>query len=419
MWVAHYKRRIVGELAETALKTFGAVVLEGPRAVGKTTTGLEIANSSIRLDASPNYPVLAETSPSAVLSGAAPRLIDEWQLAPTIWNSVRHEVDSRREPGQFILAGSASPSAEITRHSGAGRFKRLTMRPMSLFESGESSGEVKLSDIMARKPISAFGGITVPDYAELIVRGGWPALVGGSGRDASDYLTAYLSDISLIDIREANVSADPQRVRELIRALARNVATEIPATKLAKEAELNDGNTLSAQSARRYLDALTRVYVLEEQPAWAPHLRSKARLRTSPKWHFIDPSLAAAALGANPQTLLGNLESFGLFFESLCIRDLRVYASAFGGEVYHYRDENGLEVDAIVESPTGSWAAFEVKMGGSKEIEKAAAQLKLLSEKVSDARKTRLTSLNVLTAGEASYTRPDGVNVIALGHLRD
>ncbi len=332
-------------------------------------SGLHFAASSVRLDASPELAALAETSPQAVLVGDTPRLVDEWQLAPTLWNAVRHEVDIRGVPGQFVLTGSATPSDDVTRHSGAGRFHRVTLRPMSLAESGDSTGAVAFA--------SLFDG--------------------------------------------ADVRVDPLRMRALIRALARNVATEMPATRLGTEAEIEDGTRMargvSAQSARKYLDTLTRVFVLEEQPAWAPHLRSRVRLRVQPKWHFVDPSLAAAALGAGPQSLLDDVRTLGLLFESLCIRDLRVYAQSLDGSVFHYRDEVGLEVDAIVELRDGRWSAFEVRLGSTASINAAASNLSKLAAKVSAQRAERLCSLKELTAGTTSHTRPDRVNVIALGHL--
>lgn len=418
-----YLSRIVDDDIRRALETFGAIVLQGPRAVGKTTTALSIAASSVRLDASPELVTLATTAPEAILKGDAPRLIDEWQLAPILWNAVRHEVDRRGAPGQFILTGSATPADDITFHSGAGRFRRITLRPMTLYESGESSGSLTLGSLLDRVAPAAIGGPTVPDYASLIVRGGWPALVRQPDRSPTVYLASYLDDVARVDMPDNDIRVDPIRMRALIRALARNVATEIPATKLAAEAELapqgREGDGISAQSARKYLDALTRVFVLEEQPAWAPHLRSKVRLRVQPKWHFIDPSLAAAALDAVPEALMNDLNTMGFLFESLCVRDLRVYAETIGAKVYHYRDSSGLEVDCIVERGDGTWAAFEIKLGGEKLINQAASNLQKLDEKVGPARQRQRASLNVLTAGNVSYARPDGVNVVSLGHLRD
>ncbi len=412
-----YRDRVADRAIEAGLATFGALILEGPRAVGKTTTALQHAASSVRLDSSPDLLTLTETAPDVVLSGDTPRLIDEWQLAPTIWNAARHEVDTRGTVGQFILTGSTTPADDVTRHSGAGRFRRIVLRPMTLSESGESVGAVAFPALFDGAPVAGLGGPTVEDYVRLIVRGGWPALVQQPSRSPTDYLVSYLDDVARTDLPAAGARVDPIRMRALMRSLARNVATETSATRLAADAEVDTSDGVSAQSVRKYLDALTRLHVLEEQPAWRAHLRSAVRQRVSPKWHFVDPSLAAAALEASPRTLLDDPRTLGFFFESLVIRDLRVYAGALGGTVTHYRDEQGLEVDAIVDLPDGRWAAFEVKLGGQTGIEAAAQSLHKLAAKVSTARTASLCSLNVITAGTTSLTRPDGVNVVSLGHL--
>ena len=416
-----YRSRLADALIERALSTFGAVILQGPRAAGKTTSGLRFAASAVRLDADPNFLDLASASPRAVLTGNVPRLVDEWQLVPSLWNVVRHEVDARQVPGQFILTGSAVPADDVTRHSGAGRFQRITLRPMTLSESGDSTETVPFAALFEDEEPAAMGGPEVPEYAEFIVRGGWPALIDRGADHAHDYLASYLQDLALVDLPQMDVRADPVRMAALIRAVARNVATEVSVARLAREAEIRPDdaqpNGLSDKTVRRYLDALARVFVLEEQPAWSAHLRSKVRLRTHAKWHFVDPSLAAAALNASPQRLLDEPRTLGFLFESLAIRDVRVHAEQLRGGVYHYRDETGLETDAIVELRDGRWAAFEVKLGGEKPIEDAARSLKQLAEKVSDQRRRDLTSLNVITAGQASYRRDDGVNVVALGHL--
>lgn len=421
--MAGYRERVADDLVRAALNTFGAVIIEGPRASGKTTTGRKISASWVALDADPNAAELARISPGSILNGTTPRLIDEWQLAPSLWNSVRHEVDNRRATGQFILTGSATPDDDTTRHSGAGRFGRVTLRPMTLFESGDSTGQISAASLLepaaSRPSIGGLGGPTVERYAELVVRGGWPALVDRPSMSPGMYLRSYLDDVSRVDLPGAVGRVDPMRVSALIHAIARNVSTEATAVKLAKEAELTgNDNKVSAQTARKYIDALSRVFVVEEQPPWAPHLRSSVRLNNSPKWHFVDPSLAAAALGADPGWLLADMPTFGLLFESLCIRDLRVLLEPAGGAVYHYRDASKLEVDAVVDTPSGRWSAFEIKMGDPAKVDQAAKSLKALAGKVSDARRESLMSLNVITAGKVSFTREDGVNVIALGHLR-
>lgn len=277
---------------------------------------------------------------------------------------------------------------------------------------------VNLRDILSGESAGALGGPTVDDYAQLIVRGGWRLLVDAHQRSATDYLTSYLDAISRVDLPEMGMRVDPIRMRALIRALARNIATEIPLAKLAREAEIGpDASATSAQTVRRHIDALTRIFVVEELPAWAPHLRSKVRLRVQPVWHFADPSLAAAALGASPHRLLAELESLGFYFELLCVRDLRVYAETLGGELFHYRDETGLEVNAILELRDGAWAAFEVKLGGAKAIDAAARSLHALAAKVSPQRASELKAKVVLTAGTTTYARPDGVQVVSIGHL--
>ena len=295
--------------------------------------------------------------------------------------------------------------------------KRLTMRPMALSEVFGGSPQVPFRSLLDGDRVAAIGAPGIEEYCELLVRGGWPALIATPDRDAASYLSAYLDDVARVDLAATDTVVDPRRMEALMDALARNVATEVPVARLGREAQIADDRGLSEVTVRRYLDALTRVFVLEEQPAWRPHLRSKARVRVAPKWHFIDPSLALALLGATPEMLLGDLRTLGLMFESMCIRDLRVYASRDGGEVMHYRDGVGLEVDAIVQLRTGGWAAFEVKLGGQAAVDKAVSSLRRLEAKVSEEQRARLLSLNVLTAGPVSYTREDGVNVIALGHL--
>lgn len=418
--MVEYRKRFSDRMLKRSLKSFGAVILQGPRAVGKTTTAKEAAASSVRLDSSPSLPALAETSPTTILQGATPRLIDEWQLAPSIWNAVRHEVDERTDRGHFILTGSATPSDDVTRHSGAGRFRRLTMRPMSLAESGESTGDISLEQIITQEANAALGGgPTVEDYAQLISRGGWPELVTDPAIEASEYLESYLNDVTRVDLPATDLRVEPARMNAVIRALARNISSEVSVSKLASEADLlHDGaGTQDYRTVRRYLDALERIFVLEEQPAWSAHLRSKVRLRVSPKWHFVDPSLAAAALRASPEKLLQDLNTFGFLFESLAIRDLRIYAEIHRGNVYHYRDETGLEVDAIIEFLDGRWIGVEIKLGGSKQIEHGAASLLKLRDKLTDLRASQNLGLFVLTAGELSFTRDDGVSVISLGHL--
>ena len=415
-----YKKRIADAALSEALKVFGALVIEGARAVGKSTTAAHVAASGVSLDSSPELAALAQTSPATVLAGKVPRLIDEWQLAPAVWNAARHEVDQRGRAGQFILTGSAAPTDDITRHSGAGRFGRIRLRTMSLSETGDSTADVNFRSLFSKNAkVAALGGPDIPGFARLITKGGWPSLAGKTQKQATLWLQGYLEDTARLDI---DGSGNRERVKALIRALARNLSTETAISNLMTESQIENtgappGAPVSTPTVRKYLDALTRIFVLEELPPWSTHIRSKVRQRTSPKWHFVDPSLAAAALGVDAAKLLSEPRTLGLFFESLAIRDLRIYAGALGGTVSYYRDETGLEIDAIAELPNGKCAAFEIKLGGETRIAEGADNLKKLRAKLDETRRRDLMSLNIITAGTTSRTRDDGVNIIALGHM--
>jgi predicted AAA+ superfamily ATPase len=418
-----YLNRIIDTRVKEYLEVFGAVIIEGARATGKTTTGKHLTASSVSLDASPQLTALAQTDPSTIFTGKTPRLIDEWQLAPNVWNAIRHEVDERQTSGQFILTGSATPRDELTLHSGGGRFGRIRLRTMSLYESGASLGEVSLGNLLnSGSFVGAVGGPDVRTYTTLIIKGGWPAALNLNETKAQIYLKGYLEDVIRVDI---GGRTDVERMRVLIRSLARNLSTEVALKNLAREARIfpegrDDQNaefTISEATTRKYLDSLTRIFILEELPAWPTHIVSKVRQRVSPKWHFVDPSLAAAALSLSTDSLLAEPLVLGFFFESLAVRDIRIYAELQGGSVMYYRDETGLEVDVIVELMDGRWAAFEIKLGGDAQIDEGAVNLKKLYGKLSKGKQQDMVSLNVLTAGLISYTRPDGINVIALGHL--
>jgi predicted AAA+ superfamily ATPase len=404
-------------MIERKLRVSGGILLQGARAVGKTTTALHHANSFVRLDASEQIMTQASITPKTILSGDSPRLIDEWQLVPSIWNAVRHEIDARAEPGQFILTGSAAPSDDKTRHTGAGRFSRLTLKPMTLCESNESTMQVDFAQLFSKgAEIGGFGGLTVEDYANKIVRGGWPALIGLSPAAASDALTDYVENVASIDLRTLESPPDPIRMTALMKTVARNTSAEVSFEKLAAEAEIFHGK-LTGQTVRKYLDQLTRIFVLEELPAWRPHIRSGIQARVKPKWHYADPSLSAAALRISPDALMDDLNTMGFFFESLAIRDLRVYAEAAGAKVFHYRDSTNLEIDAVIESFDGRWIAVEVKLGGENAIRDAVSNFAKLKNRLTEKRLSDLISCNIITAGENSYTRPDGINIAALGHL--
>lgn len=346
-----------------------------------------------------------------------PRLIDEWQLAPLIWNLVRHEVDDRQQRGQFILTGSATPADDLTRHSGAGRFMRVRMRPMSLFELGKSSGRVSLAHLMAREP--APGSSAAIDFASLVETlcvGGWPGLREMPPAQALAVNRSYVRELVRVDLPAiTGIRRDPRRVDRLVRSLARNSAAPVPVTTLAADVGTPD-EPIKPQTVTDYLDALARTYVLEDQEAWAPDLRSRARLRVSPKRHFVDPSLAVAALSASPGRLMSDPRTLGLLFESLAIRDLRVYAQAIGGQVLHFRDGTGAEADAIIELPDGTWAAIEVKLSAEREDDAAAALLRVAS-KVDASRIGEPAALIIVTADRFGYMRDDGVAVVPITAL--
>lgn len=412
-----YQARVVDAELSERLSSTGAVVVEGPKACGKTTTARQFAASEVLLDVDRNARQAVAVDPALVLEGDVPRLIDEWQTEPAIWNHIRRAVDDRGKPGQFILTGSAVPADEITRHTGAGRLSRVRMRPMSLLETGHSSGAISLRELLdGAPPRSPDPGLTVADISVRVAVGGWP---GHLNRDVDASLQAvwdYLDEIRRIDIsRVGPTHRDPEKVGRLFRSLARNVATHAAATTLAADAGGANG-ALDDDTVRDYIAALERLMIVEDQPAWAPHLRSKSILRRAPKRHFVDPSLAAAALRATPERLLKDLNLFGFLFESLVIRDLRVFSQATDAKVFQYRDNTDLEVDAIVEAADGRWAAFEVKLAGGQ-IEEAAASLLKFAERVDTTKCGEPSALAVITATGYGYVRDDSVAVIPVGAL--
>ncbi len=405
-----------GELA-LRLEATGAVVIEGPKACGKTATARRLAASEVLLDVDDNARRLLDVDPALLLDGPTPRLIDEWQLAPAIWNLLRRAVDDRAEPGQFILTGSAVPADEVTRHTGAGRLTRLRMRPMSLYESELSTGEISLGDVLAGEaPRSGDSGLAIPEIVEAICRGGWP---GFRGLDLTAVLRAvrdYLDEIRRVDVsRIGDGRRDPDKVGHLLRSLARNAATYAAASTLARDAGGSDG-PLKDDTARAYIEALQRLMIVEDQPAWAPHLRSKYVLRAGPKRHFVDPSLAVAALRGSPDALLRDLNLLGFLFESLVVRDLRVYAQSADAEVLQYRDSSGLEVDAIVQAANGDWAAFEVKLGPGQ-VDDGAANLLRFEKQVDTSKVGEPALLAVIVGTGYGYVRDDGIAVVPIGAL--
>ena len=413
-----YLPRIADEELAVRLGATGAVVIEGPKACGKTATARRIAASEVLLDVDRSARGAIAIDPSLVLAGPTPRLIDEWQLEPAIWNHVRRAVDDRGLPGQFILTGSSVPSDDVSRHTGAGRISRLRMRPMTLFETGHSIGSISFGRLMAGEPVqSVEPGLTVPDLAERVAIGGWPGLHDRSLDASLEANRGYLDEIRRVDINRVDgTRRDPQRVGRVLRSLARNVATYAADTAIAIDASGSD-EAIKPDTVREYLDALERLMVVEDQPAWAPHLRSRSILRSASKRHFVDPSIAVAALRATPSRLLRDLDLLGFLFESLVIRDLRVYAQPVGGQILQYRDNTGLEIDAIVELGDGAWAAFEVKLGPGR-VDEGAASLLKFADRVDTVRSGAPRALGVIVGFGYGYVRQDGVAVIPIGSLR-
>lgn len=420
-----YKKRIADELLERKLKGKGAVLIEGPKWCGKTTTAEQVSGSILHMatpeDKEQNI-ALAELNPSLLLKGETPRLIDEWQIAPKLWDAIRFEVDHRGEEGQFILTGSAVPAdlKDVT-HTGTGRIARLTMRPMTLYESGESNGTVSLSELLSGdSKISGINELSLEDIAYLCCRGGWPRSIF-MDKDialdqAFDYYDAIVnSDISRVD----NVDRNPERAKNLMRSYARNIGSQASNETLRNDMINNDSTSLDTDTILSYINALKKIFVIEESLAWNPNLRSKTAIRTSETRYFIDPSIAVAALGLGPNDLINDLNTFGLIFETLCIRDLRVYAESINGSIYHYRDASELECDAVIHLRNGSYGLIEIKLGGDKLINEGAENLIKMKNKIDTNKMKNPSFLMVLTAtSKYAYQREDGVYVIPIGCLK-
>ncbi|MDR0841622.1 MAG: DUF4143 domain-containing protein [Christensenellaceae bacterium] len=412
-----YHKRFTDKGLAERLKSSGAVLIEGTKGCGKTETAKQMAASVVRFDADEQVRIKMEIDPGSVLSGAVPRLLDEWQEYPQIWNYVRREVDERKQKGQYILTGSATPDDKVRRHSGAGRFSVIRMRPMSFYEKGWSTGEVSLTDLMkGETPSSESVSFDIGELAEKITLGGWPGLIGESAAAGLRFVSDYISLIAEVDLsRVSQKRRDPYKVMRLLQSLARNISTEATITALSKDTGGSDGD-MDDETVAEYLSALERLLAVDNLPAWNTHIRSSDTLRKSPKRHFADPSLAIGALGLSIDKLTADLNYFGLLFESLVIRDLRIYADANGGKVFHYRDSRGLEIDSIVEYADGTWGAFEIKLGiGAADA--AAENLLKFADKI-DTEKTKAPStLTVITGNGFAYRRPDGVNVVPLPTL--
>ena len=421
-----YRKRIADEILARKLEGKGAVLIEGPKWCGKTTTAEQIAASILYMDEPENKEqniTMSELNPKRLLKGAVPRLIDEWQIAPKLWDAIRFEVDHRGELGQFVLTGSAVPvdTKEIT-HSGTGRFTWLTMRPMSLYESGDSTGEVSLKDLFdGAAEIDGASELNIDRLAFLVCRGGWPQAVDMRDEIALDQAMDYYDAMVRSDINRADgVQKNSEKVHRLMRSYARNQGSQIPNTVLAQDVSANDEVSMSDETVASYVSALRKIFVVEDMPAWNPNLRSKTAIRSSDTRYYIDPSIAAAALGIGPNDLVNDLRTFGFLFETLCIRDLRVFADALNGEVYHYRDRDVQECDAVVHLRNGKYGLIEIKLGGDRLVEEGAKSLKAMEAKIDTDKMNAPSFLMVLTGtGDYAYRRQDGVYVVPIGCLKN
>lgn len=424
--MAEYKQRIADRILERKVLGKGAVLIEGPKWCGKTTTAKQLAKSVLDLgDASvlKQSSQMIEISPKSLLEGATPRLIDEWQALPPIWDSIRSEVDKRGEPSQFILTGSSVlPDANETIHSGTGRYAHVMMRPMSLYESGESTGSVSLIDLFAGKtPDVQENKLEIDDLAYLTCRGGWPWTTLISPKVALDQAFDYVDSVIKRDIQRVDkVKRSPERARLLLRSYARNISQQVSYATIRKDMLSNDASTLDEDTVADYIKVLKKLFVIEDLVAWNPNIRSKAAIRTSDTRHFVDPSVGTAALGLGPKDLINDLQSFGLFFEDMVVRDLRAYAEALDGELYHYRDSSGLECDTVLHRRNGSYALLEVKLGGEDKINEGAASMIELANNIDTDKMPAPSFMAVIIGvGKYAYRRKDGVYVLPIGCLKD
>jgi len=422
----NYRPRIADKILKYRMEEMGAVLIEGPKWCGKSTTAAQQAKSALYI-ADPTkqkqYFQMAEIDIRTLLNGDTPRLLDEWQLLPQLWDAVRFEIDQRQSTGQFIFTGSSVPVAsEKIIHSGTGRFAWIKMRPMTLFESGESTGEISLTDIFnGKKGMIGNNSLDLRKIAFLTCRGGWPGVLDKSDRAALhiafDYYDAIIkSDISRVDGVERNA----ERTKLLMRSYSRNQGTQASINIIQKDMMANDESSISEKTTLSYINALKKMFVIEDMPAWNPNIRSKTSIRTSDTRYFVDPSIAVATLGLGPDDLINDLETFGLMFETLCVRDLRVYADAMDGNVYHYRDKDNLECDAVIHLRNGSYGLVEIKLGGDDAIEYAVKTLSALAQKIDTTKMKQPSFLMVLTAvGDYAYQRKDGVWIVPVGCLKD
>lgn len=424
--VKEYKSRIVDNLLKRKLEGIGAVLIEGPKLCGKTTTAEQFSKSILYV-ANPQERQqnlrMADIDPSFLLQGEVPRLLDEWQIAPMLWDAVRFEVDHRGASGQFILTGSAVPiQKEKIFHTGTGRIARLKMRTMALYESGESNGSISLKKLFTGdKNLSGLNELTLEEIAYLICRGGWPTACLQRGNIALDRAFDYYDAIVNEDITRADgVNRSSERAKLLMRSYARSQGSQTSIDAIRNDMIANDTSSLNAKTVQSYIDALKKIFVIEDIPAWNPNLRSKTAIRTSNTRYYMDPSIGTAALGIGPQDLINDLETFGLMFETLCMRDLRVYADSLDGTVYHYRDKSDLECDAVIHLRNGSYGLIEIKLGGENAIEYGSKTLKKLRDKIDTEKMKKPEFLMVMTGtGQYAYQREDGIYVVPIGTLKD
>ena len=420
-----YRQRIVDSLLDRKLRSKGAVLIEGPKWCGKTTTAKQLSNSVIRLDEPEiknDYLLMAELEPKRILDGKTPRLIDEWQVAPTLWDAIRHRVDDVKGYGQFILTGSSVP-ADMSKviHSGTGRFAWIRMRPMTLFESGDSTGEVSLKDLFESNLISGASEMDIGKLSFLTCRGGWPETVDMDKdvalEPATDYVEGVMRrDINLVD----GIPKDYQRVKALMRSYARNQGEQISFSKISADISVNETSTVSDDTVSTYVSALKKLFVVEDLPAWNPNLRSKAAMRTSDTRYFVDPSIAVASLGIGPGDLIRDTDTFGFFFETLVIRDLRVYAQSIDGEVYRYHDNRDNECDAVIHLRNGRYALIEIKLGGEKLISEGVTSLNSVLRNIDVEKMGEPSFMAIIVGiGRYAYRREDGIYIVPIGCLRD
>lgn len=423
-----YRPRIADNILRNKLSGMGAVLIEGPKWCGKTTTAEQQARSVIFMDDPASRDAnlqAAEIDPSIILNGSTPRLIDEWQIAPRIWDAVRFAVDHRDEDGQFILTGSAVPPIneedKKRMHTGTGRINRIKMRPMSLWESGDSNGSISLKSLFEGQLLSATNDITLERIAFLTCRGGWPRAILQKPEIALERASDYYDAVIHSDITRTDGSLrNPDRAARLMRSYARLLGSQAPLSAICADMSPSESKPLDVRTVQPYINALKLIFVIEDMPAWNPNLRSKAAIRTSDTRYFVDPSIASAALGIGPDDLLADLNTFGFFFENLCVRDLRVYAEVMHGSVYHYRDSKGLECDAVVHLRNGKYGLVEIKLGGDRLIEEGAENLLKLRDKINTDSMREPSFMMVLTAvGKFAYRRKDGVYIVPVTCLKD